>query len=103
MEPFQLKMRRWVLGEDRFIPESIQELSLAEEGLKLRPETINILSQFFNKTDKEFAYGITRKFIKKIYSHTGYFENKKDEETFYNEGPYRRRVIFIMRNKRISE
>lgn len=95
MEPFQLKLRRWFLGEERFIPDSIKELSFTEEGLHLKPETITVLSELFAKTDKEFAYGITRKFLKKVYSKVGYFQTEKDKETFYNEGPYRRRVSFI--------
>jgi len=98
MEPLQPKLRRWFLGEERFVPDSIKETLLEEEGIKLKPETITILSELFAKTDKEFAYGVTRKFLKKVFSKVGYFQNEKDKENFYNEGPYRRRVYFN-RNK----
>lgn len=92
MEPIRLKLRRWILGEEKYMPDSIKELFIAEEGFRLRPETITVLSELFVNTDKEFAYGLTRKFFKKIYKKAGYIQTPKDKEDFYNEGPYRRKV-----------
>jgi hypothetical protein len=93
MEPIRLKLRRWILGEERWIPDSITETWIAEEGFRLKPETITVLSELFTKTDKEFSYGVDRKFLKKIYVKAGCLETKKEKEDFYNEGPYRRKVL----------
>ena len=96
MEPFRLKLRRWILGEERFMPDSIKETFIAEEGFKLKPETMNVLSELFTKTDREFAYGVDKKFLKKVYVKAGCLETKKDKEDFYNEGPYRRKVLIYI-------
>ncbi len=93
MEPLQIKLRRWFLGEERIMPESIKEIFIEAEGLKLKPETITILSEKFVQADKEFINGVTRKFLKKVYKTAGYLPTPKDKQEFYNEGPYRRKVF----------
>jgi len=92
MEPLQLKLRRWFLGEERIMPDSIKEIFIEAEGLRLKPETITILSEKFIQADKEFINGVTRKFLKKVYKTAGYLPTQKDQEEFYNEGPYRRKL-----------
>ena len=87
-----MKLRRWFLGEETIMPESIKETFIAEESIRLKPETISILSELFTATDKEFAYGINKKLLKKVYTYANSLQTEKDKMDFYNEGPYRRKV-----------
>jgi len=92
MEPLQLKFRRWFLGEERIMPDSIKEIFIEAEGLKLKPETVTVLSERFVQADKEFSNGVTRKFLKKVYKFAGHMPTEKEKQEFYNEGPYRRKL-----------
>jgi len=92
MEPMQLKFRRWFLGEERIMPDSIKEIFIEAEGLRLKPETVTVLSEKFVQADKEFTNGVTRKFLKKVYKFAGHLPTEKDKQDFYNEGPYRRKL-----------
>jgi hypothetical protein len=91
-----MKLRRWFLGEDNELPESITEILYIKDKLSLKYETTVVLSELFVQTDNELTFGVNRKFMAKLYSKMGVFENKKEKEEFYFESPYRRKVLIFI-------
>ncbi len=94
IEPLKRKFRRWFLGEDNFIPDSLKETMYYDEEIKLSIETVNVISNLFLPTDKSLHYGMTKRFLVKIYIGAGLLTEKKERQEFYLKGSYRRKVLF---------
>lgn len=71
MEPMNKKFRRWFLGEDNVTPDSLKDIIYCHNDIKLKPESIRLLSEIFIETDRKFAYGVNRKMIAKLLKRVG--------------------------------
>ena len=92
IEPLKFKLRRWFLGEDNYLPDSLRETLFYKEDVNLEVETIAILTVAFMSADKDLYFGVTKKLIGKIYKKLGCFEKVDEKRSFYFDGPYRRKV-----------
>ena len=95
IEPLKRKLRRWFLSEDNYIPDSLKETMYYDEEIKLSIETVNIIANLFLPTDKSLHYGMTKRFLAKLYVKMGLLAEKKERLEFYSKGSYRRKVVFI--------
>jgi hypothetical protein len=95
MEPFKMKLRRWFLGEDNAMSESISETLYYNDEVSLKTETVQVLSELFSQADVKLPNGVTRKLLAKTFSKMGVFAEKKEKEEFYFESPYRKKVIYL--------
>lgn len=95
IEPLKKKFRRWFLGEDNYIPDSLKETMYYDEEVKLKIETVNMISELFVTTDKALHYGMTKRFLVKSYFKMGMLAEKKERVEFYNRSSYRRKVYLL--------
>ena len=95
LEPVKLRLKIWFLGEKDYLPESIEETFMSGEGIKLKHETIDSLSDLFVETDRELRYGINKKFLRKLYTKVNCLKTKEDRAEFYSDSVYQRKVRVI--------
>ena len=111
-EPLKQKLKRWIFGEKNYIGPTIIEqrigdvyflfFSLLKKGMinyksqiKLQEITKDLLSEFFEKHDNLFKFGINRKYLLKVYKKLGFFKNKEEKDIFMNNSGYRKKVQYI--------
>lgn len=86
------KLRRWILHEHNYVPQSIEENDLSEVTL---PDKISHkLGLAFLKIDDELYYGVSFKQLFNIFKELGQVDgsNKKERQKFYAKSGYTRQA-----------